>query len=801
MQMNTRRLMLACSALLTGTAAHTQDTSEITLGEVIITAQHISEDLQKSALAVTALNAEALSRANVSQASDLSKLVPGLNIAQGGPSSQVYLRGVGNFGTNSFADPAVAFNMDGVYISRFTGVSGNFYDVERIEVLKGPQGTLYGRNATGGAINIITKKPTKDLSGGIGLELGNYDLQRVNGFTNVPVGDELAVRFAFQSTDRNGYLNDGYDDDVARSARLGVKFTPNDDTSLLFTGLYTKLSGRGPAQVPITRNGFYNNSDPRIGPSVAAAPILRAIGPPPNPDWQNRGVSRADGKLNITVRSAGLELNTKLSGLDLTLLGNHMQTDNKSKNYGPGFLLWGDDTAKQNSLEARLAADTGPLRWVTGLYYFTEKQQSRNWVDQGYRFNQTGISLDKLNDETQAAFAQATYTMAERWRLTGGLRFTRESKNVLGRYYSREALGGPPIDVPAIVPPVTELGCPPGLTRVLINTVAADIHVAATNTDGTSYVWPYCQDSITGKVTFNDTSWKVGLDFDISSSSMMYASVSKGFKAGGFFAAGDRSDLTGNKVKPETLTAFALGSKNRFLNNRLQLNGEVFFWNYKDHQESYLAPLYTSVPGFGLVTQNADAHIYGLDLEVDALLTDNDNLSAKIQYLHAEYTRADFVNASPGPGNPAPITACKTRHDTINLAVWHVNCDGQQMPRSPNLSLNADYSHSFRLDNGAAVVAGLSAQYSADYWAAVDYNPLEKQKSYMTWGADLTYRAASKKWSATLWGQNLSDKVVYGNAFLYPGSNGLNPGGVDTSVSFTQLRAPRTYGAKFNVSF
>jgi iron complex outermembrane receptor protein len=272
--------------------------------------------------------------------------------------------------------------------------------------------------------------------------------------------------------------------------------------------------------------------------------------------------------------------------------------------------------------------------------------------------------------------------------------------------------------------------------------------------------------------------------------------ASRGFKAGGFFAAGNGATLTGNRFNPETLLAYAIGSKNRFNDNRVQLNGEVFHWTYKNHQENYLAPLYTNAPGFGFVTQTADAKIYGLDLDLELLLTDNDKLSSKLQYLHAEYTRATFINASPGPGNPPPVSVCPPTQDAANPSIWRVNCAGQEMPRSPKVSLTADYSHTFKLSSGAAVVAGVTGQFSAAYWAAVDYNPLQRQKSYSRWDADLGYHAPDGKWSVTAWGANLSDKVVFTNAFMYPASNNTT-----NYTSFTQLSAPRTYGLRFSAKF
>lgn len=780
--------MIRCAAGFIAVATvnvnvYAQDTAaadeKITLEEVIVTAERRAEDLQKTAIAITALDAEALANVGVSQAEDLNKLVPGLGIAQGGSSTQVYVRGVGNYGTNALADPAVAFNIDGIYLGRFSGVSGNFYDLARVEVLKGPQGTLYGRNATGGAINIVTNKPTDEFAAAAGVEAGNYSLRKANGFVNVPLSDAVAMRIAGQWTDRDGYQTDGYDDDESRSARLHLQFKPNDGTSVLLTGLYTEIGGMGAVQIPVTTAGYVNNDNPWLGLSEAAPiALLGAVSPSAPPDLVINGLSRDDGELDITVKSVTAQFEQDVGFGSLALIGNYMDTQNDSKSYGPGFLFWQDDEAQQSSIEARLSGETGALRWVGGLYYYEEDQSTKYWVDQGFLFNQTGDDLD-LTDETSAVFGELTYSLTDRLRLTGGVRYTVEKKTQDGQIFNRQGTAAG-----------TSCAALTGAPPVFISTIAAVIPQAAVNGNGVAYPFPYCRDVQSGELEWNDTSWKVGLNFDVTDDSMLYATVSRGFKAGGFFAAGDNAQV-GNTFEPETLTAYAVGSKNRFADDRLQLNAELFFWDYKDHQESYLAGLYpsTTAPVFGFVTQAADAEIYGLDLELDALITDYDQIGLKAQYLHAEYTDANFVVARPN--TQPPSTVCSPTQSTINPTRYTVNCNGQQMPRSPEISLTAEYHHSFVFSGGAALVPGLYAQYSASYWSAVDYNPLQKQDAYTMYGADLTFRPASESWSLSAYGTNLTEEDVYSNSFMYPGTN----------VAMNALRAPRTYGVRVNVSF
>src|ERR1700674_268079 len=168
------------------------------LQEIVVTAARREETIQKSSLAIQAISADQASAAGLVQVTDLSKLVPGLQVGMNGGSSQIFIRGVGDFSANALSNPGVAFNVDGVYVGRPEAVNSNFYDISRVEVLKGPQGTLYGRNSSGGAINLITNSPTLDeVKGTLNIESGNYNLYHIDGAINIPISNTLAIRAAF----------------------------------------------------------------------------------------------------------------------------------------------------------------------------------------------------------------------------------------------------------------------------------------------------------------------------------------------------------------------------------------------------------------------------------------------------------------------------------------------------------------------------------------------------------------------------------------------------------------------------
>ena len=231
-----------------------EQTNTGSLDEIVVTAEKRELNVQKSALTIEVLNADSMEKAGISQATDLQAVIPGLTIGLGGNNDQIFIRGVGSFAYSPISTPGVAFNVDGVYVGRPDGLGSNFYDLARVEVLKGPQGTLYGRNANGGSINVVTNEPSLgEDSAYIATEFGDYGLVHVVGAANAAMGDRSALRVAFNVIRRDGYLSDGSDDDVESAGRIRYKFQPNDAVSLLFNTDYAHLGGRGSGSVWLPR--------------------------------------------------------------------------------------------------------------------------------------------------------------------------------------------------------------------------------------------------------------------------------------------------------------------------------------------------------------------------------------------------------------------------------------------------------------------------------------------------------------------------------------------------------------------
>jgi iron complex outermembrane receptor protein len=539
------------------------------LPEVVVTASRRSESLQKTAIPVSVVSGDQLDRQGVVEAQDLNKTAPGLDLSPNGAGTQVYLRGIGTFSIEAYADSAVAFNQDQVYLVFPGEIAGLFYDLQRVEVLKGPQGTLYGRNATAGAINVISNKPSFAYGAEASLEVGDYGLVRLTGAANLPVSDQLALRAAFQIVDRNGYFTDGSGDDKSESVRLQGLWRPTSNVSLLIATDYTHVHGRGEPNVPL---GTDATSNPWEGPSTAASNAQLALadklGSGRGAPYGTYGPGTAfplitnDSRTESDIFGVRAEATWDLGFATLTAIPAYRHL-NESSVVNPGFDFFGDGTGSQKSLELRLSSPTNSaFKWIVGAYALGTDLTSSIDIDQGVAqqsqiVDQTGSSY--------AVFGEASYAVTSKLRLTGGVRYTDETKtqsgsSVLTQYVIPQGPFLPPIPLPTF----------------------------AQNLDF----------SPSGHLNESDVTGRVGAEYDVTPVDMLYATVGTGFKAGGI-----NPDTVPNIYKPERLTAYTLGSKNRFLGGKLQANLELFYWDYHDHQENVLAPLNASPEAFAPLTR------------------------------------------------------------------------------------------------------------------------------------------------------------------------------------------------------
>lgn len=752
-----KRLLLTGAAMLCAMAplaAQAQSAAPKTepeytgLDDIVVTAQRREENLQRAAIAVSAVAGETLTEQSITQATDLTRLVPSLQIAPASSFTQIYLRGVGTFGANAFAEQGVAFNLDGVYLSRPAAPAGLFYDLERLEVLKGPQGTLYGRNATGGAVNVITAKPRLgEASGNLNAEYGNYDAIKTSGAVNLPIGERFAVRLAGQVAKHDGYFSDGYDDEDTWAVRGQVRGDFSDAVNATLSIDYADVGGMGSGGtiMPLV------DGDARLGPSdprVIAAYLART---PTAPVPQI--VARNDGYQNNRFLGVTTTINADLGFARLTVIPAYRKTDLDFRGYASSFLIDIEEKSEQSSLEARLAGDYGNLTWVAGAYVFSEDVDANQVFDQGS--NGTRI-LSKLATDSVAAFGQATYSLTDRFRVTGGLRYTKDTKSQVTEAHTLPFAGFVPGVFP-LVPIILDL-----------------------------------RSDINNEVEFEKVTYKAGIEYDAGPASLIYATVATGFKSGVLFPA-----VVNGFSAPESMVAYTLGTKNRFFNNTLQLNGEAFLWDYTDQQVSHLGPVQVAAtpggPIYGPIylTENAGAAtIAGAELEVVFQPTASDQFSANIQYLDATYDELKYQAYSTTGAPPAigcPITPTALAGASATARIYNVDCSGRSLVNAPKWSLQLGYVKTLELGDTGRLILAADTRLETSRYLSLDFLELGRQDAYMMSNGRVTWETPSGGLAITGFVNNIEDETVFANSSQSPAKPG---------VIYNQVRPPRTFGIR-----
>ncbi|WP_242098594.1 TonB-dependent receptor [Sphingomonas sp. CROZ-RG-20F-R02-07] len=742
-----------------GADASTPEQDGAGLQDIVVTAQRRSESLQRAAFAATAVTGDTLINAGVSDPTQLTKLIPALNVQPVGISTSFFIRGVGATAINSFQENAIAFSVGGIFYARPTAPSGTFFDLDRIEVLKGPQGTLYGRNATGGAINLIPKRPQLgQYSADLSAEYGNYNAFKTQAGVNIPIGEIAALRVAGQLVDRKGYLSDGYDDEKTQAVRATLLVEPSDRFSLLLSGDYAHQGGKGVGAVLIPSPATPNAPDPgqRIGaadPRIttilqqATYNIFRFVPPFSNlPEATIRNVVTVplrDGFQDSSFWGVSATASGDMGFADLTTILAYRKSKPDVLTYAPGFPGRFTEDDDQMSAEVRLSSKgETPLRYVLGAFYFYEQQDGYNNYNQGLLANTE--YLPRLKTTSKAVFGQLTYSLADTFRIVGGGRYTQEDKSLAGATRNTSFF----LPNPPFVP-------------------------------------------IGGDLSFGKFTWKAGVEWDVAKRSLLYANVSTGFKAGGFYPS-----VGNNTYRPETLKAYTLGSKNRFFGNTLQVNLEAFYWQYRDQQISYVGPIQATPGNFAQagVTVNAGrARMFGGEAEFLFQPTRSDTLGATVQYLNARY-QSLIYNAISTNGAPL-VTTCAVSNDTRTatppIRLFIVDCSGKPSVNSPEFTINLSYEHRFELGGGYDLTAGARSRIETPSWLNLDYLDYQRRDSSITSDAYLTLAAPASRWSLTGFVNNLENSTILAGGQTRPIIN----------ATILTLRPPRTYGARVGFHF
>ena len=650
--------------------------------QIEVTALRRSQTLSSAPVAITAVSGDKLASEGVVNANDLPNVLPNVQVGVAGFS----IRGVASADFTEKGDPSTAYNLDGIYIGRFTEQSLTMFDMQRVEVLRGPQGTLYGRNATAGVINVISQRPKDYFEASVSGEVANYNTTRSQAMVNVPVTDDTSIRVAGTVNKRDGFTktqdgNGKLDDQNDYSVRASLLSHIGSDTSLFVSFDYAETDENGPASIASER-ALNQNDDHSLR-------------------YQNPGIDTYD-----RFQAAGMtvELNSEFDFGQLTYLFGFRESEWRqrvAKNdiptqppaYSNGDFATHQDH-DQRSHELRLSSpSSSDVQWVAGLYYFDEYAYTAPELD----FVNYGFSLDydlHINAETKAAFAQGTYPFSDAFRATAGIRYSDDKKSRVGTqlfslnngFFSEQS---------------DFAGFYPG-----------------------------------GGISGGETTWKLGVEYDVSSVSMLYANITTGYKAGGF---NDGSPADESPVpfyyEPETILSYELGFKGDAFDKDLYYSLTGFFYDYENLQLGLVKET------GGQVTQNIPkANVQGIELEGAYRGIEDATIDYSFSYLNAEYD--DFY----------PLQS-----DTS------INFKGTPLDRSPEFAGRIAITKDFYLSNGGRISANAAFKYSESY-VVTDGNTATQieQESFTRTDMTLGYYSPGDIWYVQAFVKNLNDERQLG---------------------------------------
>jgi len=700
--------------------------------EVVVTAQKREQSLMDAAIDVTAFSGIQLREAGIDDVFGMAKAIPGLTIQNTGANPQIFMRGVGTRITGTGLDSAVAVYVDDRFVTRQTGQVFDIYDVERVEVLKGPQGVLFGRNSTGGAIRIITAEVSDELEGELNFGYGTEEYQMASGFVNVPVTDNFGIRISAQSRQRDAFKENifeggaDFDDLDAQSVRVKARWDVSDNSTLKFSydrSKATDLSSSGAVSLDrgnprgVALGGITTSERDKIASSLGTDPFY--------------------GSPKIESDSFQLRFETSLSdSLDLVAYLHYADFRSaKPGDYdGTSFQDIEVESAFFDASDVGFGIELssnsdGPLSWVVGANAFEGDAES----DFDLRVGPAGGGKLRLStgygfyDNTAyGVFGSFDYDLNERWTLTVGGRYTYEDKeNSLATSLIAVATVSP---VPA--------------------------------SDGESW---------------NEFTPKVTLTYNLDNG-IIYGTFASGFKSGGY----NHPLKVGAVIQPETIDMIEVGYK-ADLSDSVRLTSAFFAYSYDDLQVTKAAS-----GGGTVTTENAtDSDIMGLDVDLTWAATEKLTLRFNAEYLDTEYKDYETAGRAPNTvltGDPA----------AIGYGFVFFNAEGQEMLRAPELAAYLSMQYDSPIDVGGregSLSLNMNYAWKDDYLFDFEVDPLvdvtQDAHGILNARATLTI----DKVSLSVWGKNLTDEVYFFDKVVAGTNNRGNYGhprtyGVDFAYRF-----------------
>jgi len=793
-----RRIYLLCLSLITIPSTSIFAEEEVSVfDEVVVTARKRAEYSQSVPIPISALNEEQLEIRNIVELTDIEKLAPNLSIQASSVNSgvlEVYMRGIGQANWAIPHDPKIGLYTDGVYAARPQGGLVDLYDLQRVEVLRGPQGTLFGKNTTAGLINIITNQPTQETEGKIRLGAGSDSHQLIEGMFNTPLSDSLAFRFSFLTKETDGYIinsitgNDRGNEDTT-SFRAQLKYdTDAYSANLAFSRFdQDERAALGSCRFTGPENGALSGGLGAVANIFGIYDALKAncrsttkdVSIDTSPNEKNTAEKDSITLTQIFETEVGtIESISNYSELDAFngtwgwVMGN-----------GPGvnFLEIHDDTMthEQWSQELRLSGSTENMDWVVGLYAFEEDGEATIDVPLFRGVNPSPLLPPALaavalqtkllgseiqgsitNMQNQAVFFEGTYGLSDNLDLTLGARYTEDE-----REYTRSSELYE--DAAAIGMPGTFnlfYACP---------TMVTNAFGFATS------------DRCTRTVEYSETTPRAILSYQQSDDVLFYASYSKGYSSGGF-----NGDVAMRRFLPETSDNYEFGMKGEFLDNRLRVNATLFSTTYENQQVT-VGRIVNGTPIADLVNAQ-EATLEGMEFEILAQLSDSLVLTAMLATFEGEYDEFIIEDNTTVTNADGSLSTLVVERDITDTG-FGGNDD--------RLTWDVSLIHTYDLGDGSDIQSTIGISYHDEENYTLEDVPSSVADDYELVDARITWNLADGQTSISLWGTNLTNEVYVNNMLSQSGD--IEIGGTNFSLGMTAdyWGEPRRYGVEFRRNF
>ncbi len=759
---NTRKSFLMVSTLLTAASLNMVHVSAraaetLRIDEIVVTAQKRAQSMNDVGITINAFTGDMLRDRKIDSADDMALLTPGLTINQTAATGvPIYtIRGVGFSDYATSASSTVGLYFDEVAIPYAVMSRGILFDVERVEVLKGPQGDLYGRNTTAGQINFVSRKPTREVEAGMSAGYSRFNVVDFEGYVSGPLADNVQGRLAIKTV--QSLSDDGWQQSVTRDDELGkrdevavrgmVNFDIGEAAQLLLNVHWIRDKSDN------TATTAYNGLD--FG--FDAPTSLPTIGTPSFSVGDNRAADWTPGFLrpqrDNELKGVAINLTWDIGDVTLTSITGYDKFDRTETNDWDGSAIIDSNNINVTDLEVfseelRVSSNTsGPFSWIAGAYYSWDKMNEDYNYFMSDSFFSLALGIQQLDTryeqttESKALFGHVEWEFTDQLQLVGGLRYTEEDRDWSGCTYDRDgslAAGLNNIITPAFI---LGNGLPdPGLVAPGECGVYDDRPDSPTF--GTFAVF-------SDTVSTNKWMGKIGLNYTPNDDLLLFATVSRGFKSGGFNGANANTHTQLVPYGPETLTSYEVGAKASLLDGRMQFNVSGFYYDYKDKQEQSVAV--TFVGNISGLTNVPKSEIKGAEVEMRWLATDGLTLDLGAAWLDTEIKEWNAVSEQSAYPN-----------------IIIVDASGQELANSPEWQLNGTATYEWEISNGLMMMTAADVVYKDTTTGGT--TPSNATEDYWLVNARVGLGDIDGRWRVTAWGKNIFNKYYYPSAFI--GGNG-----------------------------